>query len=201
MTEPRSVPSAAEPPSAAAPAEPGSVQRAARGAPASRVPGWDTPTPSPSTVDHALGLTPPSRVAHLRIGLLTSCVVAVPAIGIGAAVAGVAGALGALGGVLAIAASFVISTLAVAAADARDPALVLPVGLFTYIVKVVVVGVIAFGVSHGHAQWHAVTGWTVVATTISWAVAQAWWFWHTPRPYVVLAEPERSMKTQRAKNL
>lgn len=182
MTEPRSVQSAAEP---------RSVQSA------SRVPGWDTPTPSPSTVDHALGLAPPSRIAHLRIGLIASSAVAVPAVGIGAAVAGGPGALGALGGVLAIALSFVISTLAVAAADARDPALVLPVGLFTYIAKVVVVGVIAFGVSHGHAAWHVVTGWTVVATTISWAVAQAWWFWRTPRPYVVLADPERSLNAQR----
>lgn len=162
-------------------------------------------TPAPATVDHALGLAPPSRLAHLRIGLLASAVVALPAAVIGAATAGIAGVLGALGGVVVIALSFVISTVAVAAADARDPALVLPVGLTTYLVKVIVVGVAAFVIARGDAAWHAVTGWTVVATAVTWAGAQAWWFWRLPRPYVVLTTPARREEPQkrppRAENL
>jgi len=127
-----------------------------------------------------------SRLAHLPVGLLASAALAVPAGVLGAVFAGPAGLAGALGAVAAVAASFVISTLAVAWADRRDPSLTLPVALATYILKVIVIGVVGFAIARGHATWHEVTGWTVLAATLTWVTAQAWWSWHTPRPYVVL---------------
>jgi len=138
------------------------------------------------TVDHQLGLPPPSRIAHLRIGLLAMLAFVVPAGAIGAVAAGGAGLAAAVGATLVVTLFFVISTLAVAAADARDPALTLPVGLATYIVKVVILGVAGFPLARGAASWHAVTGWTLLAATLWWTAVQAWWFWRTPRPYVVL---------------
>jgi len=138
------------------------------------------------TVDHDLGLAAPSRVAHLRIGLITSAAFAVPAAVVGALVAGVNGLAGALGATAVVALFFVISTVAVAAADARDPALTLPVALATYFIKVVILGVVGFPIAEGSASWHAVTGWTLLAATLWWTGVQAWWFWRTPRPYVVL---------------
>jgi ATP synthase protein I len=146
------------------------------------------------TVDHALGLDAPSRIAHLRIGLLSSVIFAVPAAAVGLAVAGVGGLLGALGATAVVALFFVISTLAVAWADARDPAQTLPVALATYFVKVAVIGAVGFPIAQGSASWHAVTGWTLLAATLWWTGVQAWWFWRTPRPYVVVpaVEPKTS---------
>lgn len=100
--------------------------------------------------------------------------------------AGVAGLIGALGATAVVALFFVVSSVAVAWADARDPALTLPVALTTYFVKVVLLGVIGFPIARGSASWHAVTGWTLLAATLWWTGVQAWWFWRTPRPYVVL---------------
>jgi ATP synthase protein I len=131
-------------------------------------------------------MAPPSRVAHLRVGLVAIAGFAVPAGLIGLLIAGWAGLAGALGATVVVALFFVISTVAVALADARDPALTLPVALTTYTVKVVVLGVVGFPIARGSASWHAVTGWTLLAATLWWTGVQAWWFWRTPRPYVVL---------------
>src|SRR5262249_52160744 len=58
---------------------------------------------------------------------------------------GAPGALGAAIGVVGVAVSYVLSGLAVAWADAISPQLTMPVGLTTYAVKVVLLGVVLVG--------------------------------------------------------
>jgi ATP synthase protein I len=149
------------------------------------------PRPITRTVSHDLGMAPPSPVAHLKVGLIASTGFLLPAVGIGAVFAGWKGAVAAVGATCVVALFFVISTVAVAAADAKDPALTLPVALTTYITKVVVLGLVGFPLAQGNASWHPVTGWTLLAATLWWTSVQAWWFWRTPRPYVVLSGVRR----------
>ena len=151
-----------------------------------------------ATVEHDLGMAPLSRVAHLKVGLIASAGFLVPAVVIGSLVAGWKGAVAAAGATCVVALFFVVSTVAVAAADAKDPALTLPVALTTYITKVVVLGLVGFPLAEGNASWHALTGWTLLAATLWWTFVQAWWFWHTPRPYVVLSGVRKNDPPHRA---
>jgi hypothetical protein len=129
-----------------------------------------------------------SRLRHLASGLLASAVFLVLGLVIGGLVQGPPGALGAATGVLLVAASYSISSLVIAWADAIRPSLVLPVGLATYVLKFTLIGVVMAAV--------AATGWAglpalgvaVIVSALGWTVAQAWWTWHAKIPYVEIAE-------------
>jgi len=123
-------------------------------------------------------------MTHLPVGLKTSAVIFVLTVAGGAVFGGLTGALGAAVGVGIVVASFTVSSLVIAWADSVHPTLVLPVGMFTYILKFTAIGfAMAAVVASG---WDGLTalGVGVAVATIGWATAQAWWVWHARIPYV-----------------
>jgi hypothetical protein len=121
---------------------------------------------------------------HLPVGLKVSAVIFVLTVAGGAVFGGLTGALGAAAGVGIVVASFTVSSLVIAWADSVHPTLVLPVGMFTYIIKFTAIGfAMAAVVASG---WDGLTalGVGVAVATIGWATAQAWWVWHARIPYV-----------------
>ncbi|MGH3429667.1 MAG: hypothetical protein ACRDQZ_19210, partial [Mycobacteriales bacterium] len=78
-------------------------------------------------------------------------------------------------GVVIAAASFLLSSLVIAWADAVDRRMILPVGLMTYVFKIVVIGMIVFGIAR--RDWPGLTPllWGIAAGTASWIAAQATW--------------------------
>ena len=72
------------------------------------------------------------RLRHLPSGLLASAVLLVVGVVRGGLLRGGAGAAGAAAGVLLVAASYTVSSLAIAWADSVHPRLVMSVGLTTY---------------------------------------------------------------------
>jgi hypothetical protein len=125
-----------------------------------------------------------SRLRHLPSGLLASAVLLVLGSAVGGLLRGGAGAAGAAAGVLLVAASYTVSSLAVAWADSVHPRLVMSVGLTTYAVKFLLIGVLMAAV--------AATGWAglpamgagVIATVLGWTTAQAVWTWRARILYV-----------------
>ncbi len=124
------------------------------------------------------------RLRHLPSGLRASAVLLAVGLVAGAVWGGVAGAGGAALGVALVAASFAGSSVVIAWADSVNPQLILPVGLMTYVVKFTVIGFACAAL--------AATGWSglpafgvsVIAATLTWVTAQAWWTWHAKIPYV-----------------
>ena len=87
-------------------------------------------------------------------------------------------ALGAAAGVAITTVSYTMSTLVIAWADTVRPALVMPLGLATYVVKYSLLGVIlAFTVT---SEWpgRVALGWGVVAGVVVWTAVQSWWVTH-----------------------
>jgi hypothetical protein len=108
----------------------------------------------------------------------------VVAVAVGAVLAGTDGAGGAALGVGLVVASYLISSLVVAWADSVDPRLVLPVGLATYAVKVLFLGVAMSALSA--TGWAGLTSMAValMAAVLVWTGAQVWWTWRARIPYV-----------------
>ncbi|HEX5594534.1 MAG TPA: hypothetical protein VFX61_00705 [Micromonosporaceae bacterium] len=127
------------------------------------------------------------RLPYLRSTLSASLVLLVVAVGVAALLRGPAGAAGAAAGVALVLVSYLISGVSVAWADAVHPRMIMPVGLVTYAVKVVVLGVAMAAV--------AATGWsglgpmgaTIIAAVMVWTGAHLVWAVRSPLPYV---EPE-----------
>jgi hypothetical protein len=124
------------------------------------------------------------RVRHLPIMLAASGALLVLAAVVGWVVQGSDGAIGAASGVAIVAGSFTLSTLVIAWADSIDPKLVLPVGLLTYIVKVLVLGIVLFGMVSGDWGGRTALGLSVMAGVLMWTSLQAWWTWHSKILYV-----------------
>lgn len=97
---------------------------------------------------------------------------------------GTAGAAGAIAGVALVVVSYLISGVSVAWADSVNPRLIMPVGLMTYAVKVVILGVVMAAI--------AATGWsglgpmgaTIIAAVFVWTGAHLVWAVRAPLPYV-----------------
>jgi ATP synthase protein I len=121
---------------------------------------------------------------HLPSGLAASGVLLVAGVALFGVLRGAAGAAGFAAGVALVAASYVLSSLAVAWADTVNPRLVMPVGLTTYVTKVILIGIVMAAI--------AATGWAglvpmgcaVIATAVGWIAAQAWWTWRARILYV-----------------
>jgi hypothetical protein len=124
------------------------------------------------------------RLRHLPAGLAASGVLLVVGLAVGGAMRGWAGAAGAAAGVGLVATSYVISTLAVAWADSVNPRLIMPVGLATYVVKVILIGVGMAAIAGTGWAGLVPMGCAVMASAVGWIVAQAWWTWHARIPYV-----------------
>jgi hypothetical protein len=131
------------------------------------------------------------RLGHLRSGLLSSAVLLVLGLVLGAVLAGGSGAVGAAAGVTLVAVSYTLSSVVIAWADSVNPQLVLPVGLATYFLKFSILGlVLALVAGTGWAGLPAF-GIAVMAAALSWVAAQAWWTWHAKIPYVQLERDRR----------
>jgi hypothetical protein len=115
------------------------------------------------------------KVEHLGFLTAVSFALLTCAASVGFLVSGPTAALAAAGGVLIVAVSHTLTTLVVAWADTVRPALVLPLGMLTYVVKYSLFGIIlAVGVS---SDWSGKTalGLGVVAGVVVWTGVQAWW--------------------------
>jgi hypothetical protein len=115
------------------------------------------------------------RVAHLPFLTAFSVALMMCAASVGFFAAGAPGALGAAAGVAIVTVSYTMSTLVLAWADTVRPALLMPLGLVTYVVKYALLGVIlAFVVS---SEWpgRVALGWGVLAGVVGWTTVQIWW--------------------------
>jgi hypothetical protein len=115
------------------------------------------------------------RVAHLPFLTAFSVALMMCAASVGFFAGGRQYAVGAAAGVAIVTVSFTMSTLVLAWADTVRPALLMPLGLLTYVVKYTLLGVIlAFVVS---SQWpgKVALGWGVVAGVLGWTAVQIWW--------------------------
>jgi hypothetical protein len=115
------------------------------------------------------------RVEHLPFLTAAAIALLLCAASVGFLVGGSAAALGAGAGVALTTVSFTMSTLVIAWADTVRPALLMPLGLLTYVVKYSLLGVIlAFVIS---SEWPGRTamGWGVVAGVLGWTSVQIWW--------------------------
>jgi hypothetical protein len=121
------------------------------------------------------------RVAHLPFLSAVSAAVMLCAASAGFFAGGAPSALGAAIGVLIVTISYTMSTLVIAWADTVRPALLMPVGLLTYVLKYSVLGVVlAYGVTSDWAGRTAL-GWGIVAGVVVWSAVQVWWFMRLSR--------------------
>ncbi|GIE41697.1 hypothetical protein Alo02nite_45950 [Actinoplanes lobatus] len=117
------------------------------------------------------------RVEHLPFLSAVSAALMLCAASAGFLYGGPQGALGAAAGVLVVTVSYSMSTLVIAWADTVRPALLMPLGLLTYVVKYTLLGIIlAFGVT---SDWpgRLPLGYGIVAGVVVWTGVQAWWMY------------------------
>lgn len=115
------------------------------------------------------------RLSHLP-ALLGVCGVLLVAVAVvGGMTAGGAGAAGAATGVAVVTASYLLSTVVIAWADSVHTPLVLPLGLATYVVKFVVIGVVMAAVAARDWAGLVPMGFGVIAGVVAWTATQIWW--------------------------
>ena len=115
------------------------------------------------------------RIEHLPLLSAVSTALLLCAASAGFLTGGPDAAVGAAAGVLVVTVSFTMTTLVIAWADTVRPALLLPLGMLTYVVKYSLLGVIlAVGVTIRWPGWTAF-GIGIVAGVVVWTGVQAWW--------------------------
>jgi ATP synthase protein I len=124
------------------------------------------------------------RLAHLPSGLFASAVLLVVGVILGALLRGGTGAAGAAAGVTLVAVSYTLSSLMIAWADSVHPRMVMPVGLTTYVVKFILIGVVMAAISATGWPGLPAMGIAIIATALGWTTAQAVWTWRARIPYV-----------------
>jgi len=115
------------------------------------------------------------RVAHLPFLTAFSFALMLSAASVGFLSSGTAAAVGAAAGIAIVTLSYTMSTFVLAWADTVRPALIMPLGMVTYVVKYSLLGVIlAFVIS---SEWpgRVALGWGVVAGVLGWTAVQIWW--------------------------
>ncbi|MEH1101491.1 hypothetical protein [Micromonospora sp. CPCC 205561] len=123
-----------------------------------------------------------ARLPHLRLPLLACALLALVAVPAAAALRGATGAAGVAAGIALVVASYLVSGVSVAWADAVNPRLIMSVGLVTYATKIVVLGVTMAAV--------AATGWpglpdmgvAIIAAVVVWTGAHLTWALRSPLP-------------------
>jgi hypothetical protein len=124
------------------------------------------------------------RLVHLPAGLLGCAVALAGSVAVGGLMRGVPGAIGAGIGVIGVAVSYVISGLAVAWADSINPQLVLPVGLATYVIKFLLLGVLLIALSGWDGAGRLPLAFGILAGVLAWTAAHLWWIVRARIPYV-----------------
>jgi hypothetical protein len=127
------------------------------------------PPAGPAAVD------PGWRVRHLPMLTAISGALALCAASVGFVAGGPDAALGAAGGVLVVAVSFTLSTLVVAWADAVRPALVMPLGMLTYVIKYTLIVAIMIGISSSGWSGGHYMAWGIIGGAVLLTAAQVWW--------------------------
>jgi hypothetical protein len=115
------------------------------------------------------------RVEHLPFLTAVMLAAVLCAASIGYLSGGPQLALGAAAGVLITAVSYTMSTLVIAWADTVRPAMVLPLGLATYVIKYTLLGVILAFAATSDWTGRRALGWGVVAGVLVWTAVQIWW--------------------------
>lgn len=115
------------------------------------------------------------RIEHLPLLTAVSTALLFGAFSAGFLARGLDAGVGAAAGVLIVTVSFTMSTLVIAWADTVRPALLMPLGMLTYVVKYSLLGVIlAIGITIPWPGWTGL-GWGIVAGVVVWTGVQAWW--------------------------
>ncbi len=120
------------------------------------------------------------RLRHVPLALGVSGVVLVLAVAAGWVASGGAGALGAAAGVALVVVSYLVSTVAVAWADAVNTRLVLPVGLATYGLKILLFGLVMLAVLETDWAGTVAMGLAIVPGVVGWVAANMWWVLRRP---------------------
>lgn len=129
----------------------------------------------------------------VRFGVLALALLALVALPVAAATGGAATVWGAAAGVLLVALFFSLSVLAVTLAGRRNPQLMLPAAVLTYIAKIVVFGVLL--AAFEATGWVDITSfaWVVVAGVLAWSAAGIVALTRVQVPYL---EPERARSSE-----
>ena len=115
------------------------------------------------------------RVEHLPFLTAASVALLLCEASVGFFAGGAQAALGAAGGVAITTVSFTMSTLVIAWADTVRPALLMPLGLLTYVVKYSLLGVILGAVISSDWPGRTAMGWGVAVGVLGWTSVQIWW--------------------------
>jgi hypothetical protein len=115
------------------------------------------------------------RVEHLPFLSAVSVALLLCAASVGFFAGGTTAAAGAAAGVAVVIVSFTMSTLVIAWTDTVRPALLMPLGLLTYVVKYSLLGLIMVLVISSGWPGRAALGWGVVAGVLGWTAVQIWW--------------------------
>ncbi len=118
---------------------------------------------------------PKWRIEHLPMVAAAGFALVFCAFSVGYFVAGPTAGFGAAGGVLVVAVGATMSTLAIAYADAIRPALVLPVGLLTYVIKFALIAFVMFAVASSGWAGGVAMAWGLAAGAVTITGVQAWW--------------------------
>jgi ATP synthase protein I len=123
-------------------------------------------------------------VRVLKSAALPTAVVGVVAAIVSLFAVGGSGALGAAVGVLLVAVFFTIGLVAVSWAGRISPTAMFAAAMVSYLLKVIVIGIL-LQVFEGIGAWHFPTfAWTVVAGTIAWIGGEVWGFTRLKMLYV-----------------
>ncbi len=159
-----------------------------------RRPAGDRVTGSPSRPGPVVAARPAGgglrvRLRHLPSGLFASAVLVVLGVLVGWLVKGGSGAAGAAAGVGLVAVSYTASSVVIAWADARNPRLVLPVGLLAYVVKFTLLGFVMAAIAATDWDGLPAMGLAIIVAALGWTIAQAVWTWRARIPYVEIDPP------------
>lgn len=119
----------------------------------------------------------------IRAGLAATVALAVPAVGVATAVSGGAGAFGAVIGLAVVAAFFVASKVVVGTVANRAPHLLLPAAMGTYVVKILLLGVLLVSVDGVDAIHTLSMAWSVFVGVFAWMGVELWFATHTRLPF------------------
>jgi hypothetical protein len=128
------------------------------------------PTERPQTADN-----PRWRIAHLPM-LTAACVaLLLSAASVAMLVSGPVAALGAAAGVGLVVLSYTMSTLVIAWADTTRPALLLPLGVLAYVVKITLISIVMLSLADRDWPGGTAMAWGMVAGVVCWTTVQVWW--------------------------
>ncbi|SNQ48590.1 putative ATP synthase protein I [Frankia canadensis] len=131
-------------------------------------------------------IVPAARV--IRLGLLLTVALAVPALAVAVGLRGGKGVLSAGLGIVIVVAFFTISKLAVGAVARRAPHHLLAAALGTYAVKIVLLGALLVAIQDSSALDLPAFAWSIFGGVFVWMGAELWVATHTRVPFY---DPER----------